>query len=597
MPSSRFVGYELLTNDTAARPPSCACLRVKCGERARQRRRFGNDPDQLVTGGLPGPDRDRRPGKAEAAGKQANDGFVRGAALRRCGDGDGKPSARPARPLRRRLDRTKQLPFRSGPHLHRERDTARLPPPAPWRVRIGSVVPLEHHRALGHPRMFDPRTCRNIVASAWRRQTPAIFLRDLRPGARSAESTVIPPWNAPMNAVPRYRPFQGPTLFSAGFRPFFLLAGLAAAFAIPLWLLDFAGIARLPSAFPPLVWHVHEMVFGFGLAAFAGFLFTSVPNWTGRMPLQGPALAGLAGLWLLGRIAVFFSAPLGEAFAAPLDLVFPLALLAVIGREILAGRNWRNLPVLAALSLLFAADAWVHLAVLGLLPDPERGNRLGVATLLLLVSMMGGRLVPSFTRNWLARRNPEAGMPASFGPLDRAALGGAALALLSWVLAPTGSPTGWFALAAGALLLVRLARWQGWRTWPEPLLLVLHLGYAWLAGGLLLLGFSVLTGWLAPADAIHGLTIGAIGTMTLAVMTRATLGHTGRALHAGPGTTLVYALVSLAALLRLAAPLAGGRMLLLLALAAAAWSAAFGLFVALYLAPLARPRTHRPEAP
>jgi uncharacterized protein involved in response to NO len=399
-----------------------------------------------------------------------------------------------------------------------------------------------------------------------------------------------------MPAVPRYRPYLGPTVLSAGFRPFFLLAGLAAALAIPIWLLAFAGIARLPSAFPPLVWHVHEMVFGFGLATVAGFLFTAVPNWTGRMPLQGPGLGGLVGLWVLGRAAVSISASTGEPVAAMLDLSFPVALVAVMGREILVGRNWRNLPILAALGVLLAADAWVHLGVLGWVPHAQRGNRLGVAVLLLLISVMGGRLIPSFTRNWLAREAPGGRMPAPFGAVDRVALGGAALALLGWVVAPDAAVSAWTTIAAGVLLLGRLARWQGWRTWREPLLLVLHLGYAWLGGGFLLLGLAGLTGWLAPVDAVHGLTVGAIGTMTLAVMTRATLGHTGRALHAGWGTCTAYALVGLAALLRLAAPLAGDEAFRLLVLAGAAWSAAFGLFVVCYLGPLIRPRTRRSDA-
>ncbi|HUZ63256.1 MAG TPA: NnrS family protein, partial [Acetobacteraceae bacterium] len=227
---------------------------------------------------------------------------------------------------------------------------------------------------------------------------------------------------------------------------------------------------------------------------------------------------------------------------------------------------------------------------------PQGGNRAGVAVLLLLISMMGGRLIPSFTRNWLARTYPAGRMPAPFGTMDRVALGAVALALLGWVVAPGATASSWVALAAGLLLLGRLARWEGWRTGREPLMLVLHVGYAWLASGFLLLGIAGLTGWLAPADAVHGLTMGAVGTMTLAVMTRATLGHTGGALHAGPGTCAGYALVSLAALLRVAAPLAGDDTLLLLVLAGAARSGAFGLFVVLYFGPLTRARVRRPDS-
>lgn len=394
-----------------------------------------------------------------------------------------------------------------------------------------------------------------------------------------------------MTPIPRYRPHEGPALLSAGFRPFFVLAGFAAAVLIPLWLFAFLGAIRLPSAFPPLVWHVHEMVFGFGEATLAGFLFTAIPNWTGRMPLQGPKLAWLAGLWALGRLTVFCSEWTGDTVAAPLDLAFPTALTAIVARELLHGRNWRNLPILAALGTLVVADVLVHLGVLGLAPTARFGNRLGVAVLLMLISLMGGRLIPSFTRNWLARMRPVAPLPAPFGAIDRAALGVTALALLAWVAAPNAVLTAWAALVAGVLLLVRLGRWQGWRTWRESLLLVLHIGYAWLAGGFLIFGFAGLSGIMPPADAVHGLTVGAIGTMTLAVMTRASLGHTGRALHAGLGTSGVYALVGIAAVLRLAAPLAASAALVvLLGVAAAAWSGAFVLFVTLYGGPLSRPK-------
>lgn len=395
-----------------------------------------------------------------------------------------------------------------------------------------------------------------------------------------------------MAAIPRYRPHHGPPLLSAGFRLFFLLAGLAAAVEIPLWVLEFDGLIRIPTAFSPLVWHVHEMAFGFGLAVVSGFLFTSIPNWTGEMPLQGPGLAALGVLWLIGRVAVFTSGRLGEPLAAALDLLFPLALLLAMGREVLTGHNWRNAPAIGALSVLLGSNLWVHLGTLGVVPDPEGGNRLGIGALLMLISFMGGRLAPSFTRNWLARNRPGMPVPAPFGTTDRMAMAGAAVALLAWVSAPEAEATGWLAIVAGVLLLLRLARWQGWRTWPEPLLFALHLGYAWLAGGFLVLGFARVTGLLSALDAIHALTVGAIGTMTLAVMTRTTLGHTGRNLHAGFGTVLAYALVGIAALLRLAAPLSGAYVPLLWS-AGVAWAAAFGLFVALYAKALNRPRLRR----
>jgi uncharacterized protein involved in response to NO len=393
-----------------------------------------------------------------------------------------------------------------------------------------------------------------------------------------------------VTGIPRYRPHNGPALLSAGFRPFFLAAASWSAIAIPVWLAMFSEQGAVPSALPPLVWHVHEMVFGFGAATVAGFLLTAIPNWTGRMPLQGGGLAGLVLLWLAGRLAVLLSAKIGTPAATVIDLAFPLAFLAVVAREIVAGRNWRNLPMTAALSMLLLANLLVHLGALGLAATADLGNRLGVATLLMLISFIGGRIIPSFTRNWLAKNRPQTAAPAAFGRPDRAALVLTAIALLLWVTLPEARLTAAAALAAGLVQAARLSRWQGWATLREPLVWVLHLGYGWLALGFLLLGLSGFVPLLPSTAALHALTAGAIGTMTLAVMTRASLGHTGQALTAGAGTSAIYALVTTAALLRLAAPLAGNLYLPLLSAAGAAWSAAFGLFVLLYARPLASPR-------
>lgn len=390
--------------------------------------------------------------------------------------------------------------------------------------------------------------------------------------------------------VPRYRARGGPAMLSAGFRPFFLLSALWAALAVPIWLLVFAGQAQLPTMVSPLIWHAHEMVFGYGAATVAGFLLTAIPNWTGRMPLQGGPLALLAVLWILGRVALVLSAHLSPGQVALLDLAFPVAFFAVVAREILAGRNWRNLPMLVALGLLFLGNLLVHLEDCGVAATAELGNRIGVATLLLLISLVGGRIIPSFTRNWLAKHRPEVAPPAEFSHLDRAALAVAAGALMSWAVAPEASVAPWVELVAGLALGARLMRWRGWTVLRAPLLWVLHLGYAWLALGLVLLAFDAWVPMLPPTAALHALTVGAVGTMTLAVMTRATLGHTGQALEAGAGTTAIYILITLAALLRLVAPLAGESYLLALSCAGAAWTGAFGLFVALYMGPLMRPR-------
>jgi uncharacterized protein involved in response to NO len=332
------------------------------------------------------------------------------------------------------------------------------------------------------------------------------------------------------------------------------------------------------------------MVFGYGAAVVAGFLLTAIPNWTGRMPLQGGPLATLLALWAVGRIAVLLSARLNPPIVAILDLAFPAVFATVVAREIIAGRNWRNLPMLGALCLLLAGNVLVHLDALGIVSTAELGNRTGVATLLMLISLVGGRIIPSFTRNWLAKQRPEISSPATFNVIDRAALAVVALALVVWTFAPASIVAPWAESMAGLAVALRLARWRGQATLREPLLWILHVGYGWLALGFVLLAVVSVIPAVPSTTALHALTTGGIGTMTLGVMTRASLGHTGRPLVAGGGTLTMYLLVTLAAAFRLVAPLSGAHYVLLLSSAGAAWSGAFGLFVLLYLRALALPR-------
>jgi len=287
---------------------------------------------------------------------------------------------------------------------------------------------------------------------------------------------------------------------------------------------------------------------------------------------------------------VLLSAEIGASAAAVADLCFPAVFLAVVAREILAGKNWRNLPMLGALALLLLGNLLVHLGALGLADSAELGNRIGLVTLFKLISLVGGRIVPSFTHSWLAKARPEVSPPAPEGHLDWAALAVTGLALLIWTIAPDAAVTPWTALSGGIALTLRLSRWRGLHTVREPLLLILHVGYGWLAFGLLLLGLDGLTGVLPATTALHALTVGAVGTMTLAVMTRASLGHTGRPLSAGPATKAIYGLITAAALLRILSPLAGDRIDLALWLAGTAWSCAFGVFAVFYGLVLVRPR-------
>jgi uncharacterized protein involved in response to NO len=362
-----------------------------------------------------------------------------------------------------------------------------------------------------------------------------------------------------MTAIPRYRPHFGPAVLSAGFRPFFLAATVWAALAVPLWLAAYTEGLVLPIRLAPWVWHAHEMIFGFAAASVAGFLLTAIPNWTGRLPLQGPPLATLVFLWALGRVGVLISARIGAPAAALADLCFPFALLAVVAREILAGENLRNLPIVGALLLLLAGNLLVHLEALGVAATAVLGNRVGIATLLMLISLVGGRIIPSFTRNWLTKFRPEVRAPAPAGRFDLAVLAITAVALAMWAIAPEAAASSCLLLIAGIAIGLRLSRWRGLSTAPEALLLVLHVGYAWLALGLLLCGVDGIFEIVPPTVALHMLTVGAIGTMRLAVMTRASLGHTGGPLRAGPITKTIYILVTIAAVLRVLSPLAGDR--------------------------------------
>jgi uncharacterized protein involved in response to NO len=397
--------------------------------------------------------------------------------------------------------------------------------------------------------------------------------------------------------IPRYAPYEGPALFSAGFRPFFLASAIWAALAIPLWLCLYASVISLPTDLPPVVWHVHEMVYGFAAATVAGFMLTAIPNWTGRMPLQGRPLVLLVALWSAGRLGVLLSGAIGAPAAAVLDLSFPAVFLAAMAREILRGRNWRNLPMLGALTSLLVGNLLVHGDSLGFADTADLGNRLGLATLLFLIALMGGRIIPSFTRNWLAKMRPGSALPSAGGRLDLAVLAITGLALAGWIIFPHSVVVAWVEVGAGAGLIVRLARWRGLAVLGDPLLAILHVGYAWLAGGFILLGLDRIHEGLPPGTAVHALTAGAIGTMTLAVMTRASLSHTGRPLVAGRGTVAIYLFITAAAILRVLAPLAGGYVDWVLSAGGLAWTAAFGLFAVLYGGLLARPRIRREKPP
>ena len=390
-----------------------------------------------------------------------------------------------------------------------------------------------------------------------------------------------------MLALRRARMAASPPFLRGGFRPFFFLGALWAVVALTLWLLVLWGVLALPTAFPPVAWHRHEMLFGFVGAVVAGFLLTAIPNWTGRLPVQGLPLLALVVLWLAGRIAVFFSADIGWQTAAVIDGSFLLAVAAAAAREIVAGRNWRNLKVLLPLAALACANGAFHIEA-HLEGTSDISRRLGMAAAIMLITLIGGRIIPSFTRNWLVRENPGR-LPAPFDRFDIASLVISAMALGAWTFAPDRGASATLMAVAAVCQAWRLSRWAGERTLRDPLVLVLHLAYAFVPVGLALVSASIFFPDAVPAAAgLHALGTGAIGSMTLAVMTRATLGHTGQKLKADKGALFIFATILLAGTLRILAAFVPYDVVI--DMAGTAWVAAFASFILIYGTALMTPK-------
>ncbi len=369
---------------------------------------------------------------------------------------------------------------------------------------------------------------------------------------------------------------------SLGFRPFFLVAAIWAVLGMVIWILILARILTdLPIAQDPVSWHAHELLFGYLSAVIAGFLLTAVPNWTGRPPLAGIPLLVLLIVWIFGRIAVLLSAMLPALVVLLADISFMLALGCVVLQDIVSARNWKNLVVIAILGVFVAGNAMFHLQAF------DRGHvafgiRLGLAAVIMMIAVIGGRVIPAFTRNWLKAKNCDA-LPAQFGLLDKLALLVTFAVLLMWVLRPSSPATGYALFAGGLLQVGRLLRWQGFKTLSEPLVWILHIGYLFVALGMFAMGGRIL--WenlLIFASAHHFWLVGGVGIMTLGMMTRVTLGHTGRKLTAGAATFAMYAFVIAAVMLRALASLVFEQVVAMWVVAGVFWCCGFGLFLCVY---------------
>jgi uncharacterized protein involved in response to NO len=391
-----------------------------------------------------------------------------------------------------------------------------------------------------------------------------------------------------MLALRRRRERASHPFFRGGFRPFFFGGAAWALIALTLWICSLTGEVSLPTAIDPLTWHRHEMLFGFVGAIIGGFLLTAVPNWTGRLPIAGWPLAGLFGMWLAARFALLFSAGTGLWLPALLDVGFFFVLGLLAAREVLESKN-RNLPVVGMILLFGIADGIDYLSITGVIPLPDLGWQLAISLVVLLISLIGGRIIPSFTRNWMVKQGLKKGLPTQPSKFDLFVIAATGVALLAWLTGPSETPIGIVLVAAAILQAVRWARWSGYRTFADPLVLVLHVGYAWVPVGVALLGFSLM-GLVPRSAAIHALTAGAMATMILAVMTRASLGHTARELKAGPATVVVYLVVTIGAVLRVFASLRLIDYNLGIDVAGVAWGSAFLLFLIAYAPVLWGPR-------
>ncbi len=394
-------------------------------------------------------------------------------------------------------------------------------------------------------------------------------------------TTSLPPLAA---AAPASAPLpRGWPLLRLGFRPFYLGAAAYAMLAVPLWIAILLGQVSVKLTVSPLLWHAHEMLFGFAVAVIVGFLLTAGKAWTGLATPRGVVLGALAGLWLAARLAAVF-AP--YAVYAVLDLLLLPLVAAILISVLLRAGNRRNLPLGALLLLLTLANAAFHGAVIGVVDiAPVRALHAGLALVVMIECVIAGRVIPAFTMSALPGVKLQA-PPA----LEKATLATTALGLALWVLAP---PNGFTAAVLGLAALLhalRLWRWQPWRTRARPILWVLHAAYAWLPVGLLLLALAQ-TDVVGVSAAVHALAVGATGGLIIGMVTRTARGHTGRPLQASRLEVAAYLLVAGAAVLRVLMPLlAPAHLAVWLAAAATAWAAAFALYLFVFAPWLLAPR-------
>lgn len=390
---------------------------------------------------------------------------------------------------------------------------------------------------------------------------------------------------------------------STGFRPFFLCAGLYAIVAMAAWIAWLmlhganAVILKPTIAIPAHLWHGHEMLFGYVSAVITGFMLTALPGWTGTRRVTGARLAGLLMIWAAGRMVMWFSTFLPALVVATIDMSYLPLLAGIVASGLIQRPAPRNLIFLVLLSALIVANGAFHGEWSGLTGDTASwGLALALLTTVLLIVILGGRIIPAFTRNALTRKGHERNLPRSVEIVDSASILGMAAAVACHALALSDTITGLVAAMAAAANFVRLGMWRWRATLSEPIVWSLHLAYLWVPVGLAALSAAMLGDWLSHSAAMHLLAIGAIGGMTLAMMSRAPLGHTGRSLIVTGPVAIAYLLIAIAALLRgFGLEFLSANYFLVILLAGTFWITGFVIFVVTYASILTGPSLKQQE--
>ena len=375
-------------------------------------------------------------------------------------------------------------------------------------------------------------------------------------------------------------------VFALGFRPFFLLAAVSALVLMMQWVFTFLGIREFANYYGAIGWHSHEMIFGYTVAVIAGFLLTSVRNWTDIQTATGVPLAGLAALWLIARLMPFLPSLFPPWLIAAVDIAFLPVLVTALGIPLLRSGQKRNLIFLPLVGALVLANILVHLELTGYTASTARaGTFLGLNLIVLLIVIMGGRVIPFFTERAVAGL-----IPKRRRVIEWLSVGSAVAFVIAELLLPNSIVAGALAALTAASNAVRLIGWYTSRFWSIPLLWVLHVGYAWIVVGFCLRALAAI-GLVPPQFTVHAFTVGGIGVLTLGMMARVSLGHTGRPLKVSKAVALAFVAINLAAFVRGILPIAFPQWLAqLVALSGTLWVAAFAIFFIIYAPILTQPR-------